>query len=120
MNEIKFELEGKPNLGIDRKVEKLVFTVEKSSDKCLVLKDSEGKVLISFNPFMDGGSVWLADFSSIILDVENWGEDTDGKFVCLHKQTLENTSSMKIMNWLEDSKKLAKIREAKKLLEGDD
>lgn len=114
MEPIKISLTGTPNCGISEERTETFFVEKK--ERCILIKDEEGKIIFSFNPFFDGGSVWLSDFPSIILDVERWGENKEGKFVCLSKETLPEVSSATIKGWREDSLKLAKIREARKLL----
>jgi len=114
---MKISLTGKSNTGLGRKrAEK--FEVIKI-DNSIQVKDSAGKILISFTPFLNGGSVWLSDFSDIIMDVEHWDEDKEGKYKMIReqKQAISNVSSNQILRWKQDSEKLAKLREAQKILE---
>jgi hypothetical protein len=113
MNEI-VTLKGTHNLGL-RGYETMNFRIT-ATESNISISDSEGNVLISFSPFFDGGSLWLSDFSSLILDVEHWSEGKEGKLKCQYKETLENTSSSGIKRWKEDSEKLHKIQEAYNIL----
>ena len=115
---VEFVVKGVRNLGSDRteKVEK--FSIE-AKESCIHIKDNKGKVIVSFNPFFDGGSLWITDFSSLIMDIEEWGEDEKGKFKCLRTDNI-TTSSLGVKKWKEDSGKLRKIREAQDLLKEEE
>ena len=114
--EKEISITGTPNLGAQvERTEKFVIY----SGKTIVIKDSKGNLILSFNPFFDGGSILIKDFNSIIIDVEHWGEDKDKKFKMLSKEEIV-TSSTQVLGWKEDSEKLEKIREAYELLAGDE
>jgi len=106
---MKIKLTGTPNLGgaVKRTED---FTVT-NTEETITIKDHKGNVIVSFNPFFNGGSIWLEHFCSVILDVEKWEDDAKGEY---KKVNVENiaTSSSEIQRWKEDSEKLAKIREA--------
>lgn len=98
---MKIKITGKSNLGLQQERTE-EFTVEKK-DMCIIIKNADGKAVISFNPIYNGGSVWLSDdFGQIIID-------TDGHYI--------DTNRWKIAEWKENSEKFNKIKEAKKLLE---
>ena len=84
--------------------------IVKDNGSAIQITDSEGKILVSLAPFLDGGSIWLADSNSIIMDKdEDWGT---------RDQVISGVSTSQILEWKEDSEKLEKIRAAQKLIEG--
>ena len=111
---MKILLTGTPNIGKGKERTE-TFSVT-NTKTCIVLKDSYGNALVSFTPFLNGGSIWLSDFSDIIMDREHWG-DKNGKFEMQWKeeQAIANTSTDEIMRWKQDSEDLEKIREAERL-----
>ena len=66
MKDIKIELTGTPTVG-QRKERTETFTI-KNTRSTIQLKDNDGKIMVSFAPFLDGGSIWIQDFSHIVLD----------------------------------------------------
>lgn len=111
MEETKIKLKGKSNIGANQNERTEEFTIKKVSDSVLQIFDSKGKRLISFNPFFDGGSICINDFSSIIVDVKRL--DNNKKLV--HSETI-STSSLGLQQLKRDSENLSKIREANRLL----
>jgi len=115
---MKVTLKGTPNLGCPKERQENFELYH--GEHVIQILDADGNVVLSFNPFMDGGSVWLSDFSSIIMDREHWGEDKDGKYKMLWKeeQAVAGVSTAQIIQWKQDSEDLATIREAQKLITG--
>lgn len=113
---MKIKLTGKSNCGTGKTITK-EFEVTKSSQG-IAIKDNKGEILISFAPFLNGGSVWLSDFSDIIMDAEHWGEkDGEFKLLSVESQAIANVSTSQIIKWKEDSEKLSRIKEAKLIIE---
>lgn len=111
--EAKFHLIGKSNVGLgEQRGETYTVKMFQAGEMQGIHIEKDGKTIISFNPFLDGGSIALDCFSSLILDVERYDEKKQ-KFV--HDETI-TTSSYEVQTMKKDSEKLQKLREAKDIL----
>lgn len=68
----KIAITGKPNLGL-QKERTQVFKFEKL-DECIHLVeivDGKKEFVLSFNPFLDNGSLWMKDINSLVIEEGN-------------------------------------------------